>query len=198
MLNIINSKILTKKTLGILHRIYITKLKQAKKYIASTKTKGEVSGGGRKPWRQKGTGNARAGSIRSPLWRGGGVLFGPKPHLITKKINKKELFFGIKMILLLKKTNFIFLNNTLLFENKEICTKNIIQLLIDLNIKINESILFITTNINKSLWLSTRNIKNIKINNCNNLNFNDLINSKIIILSSSTYNYLNSIYTLEK
>jgi len=79
-----------KKAIGLIHRVYLTQLKNSRQYLASTKTKSEVRGGGRKPWRQKGTGNARAGSTRSPLWVGGGVTFGPKPRIVSKKINKKR------------------------------------------------------------------------------------------------------------
>jgi large subunit ribosomal protein L4 len=74
-----------KKAIGLIHRVYLTQLKNSRQYLASTKTKSEVRGGGRKPWKQKGTGRARAGSSRSPLWRGGGVSFGPKPRLVSKK-----------------------------------------------------------------------------------------------------------------
>jgi len=79
-----------KNAVGLIHRVYLCYLKNKRKYTASTKTKAEIRGGGRKPWRQKGTGRARAGSSRSPLWVGGGVSFGPKPRLVEKKINKKE------------------------------------------------------------------------------------------------------------
>ena len=79
-----------KKAIGLIHRAYLTQLKNARNYTASTKTRSEVRGGGRKPWKQKGTGNARAGSRRSPLFVGGGVSFGPKPRIVSKKINKKE------------------------------------------------------------------------------------------------------------
>ena len=78
------------RSIGLIHRAYLTQIKNSRKYLASTKTKSEVRGGGKKPWKQKGTGNARAGSSRSPLWKGGGVSFGPKPRIVAKKINKKE------------------------------------------------------------------------------------------------------------
>jgi len=79
-----------KKAIGLIHRVYLTQLKNARKYTASTKTKSEVRGGGKKPWKQKGTGRARAGSSRSPLWVGGGVTFGPKPRVVSKKLIKKK------------------------------------------------------------------------------------------------------------
>ena len=74
----------------IVHRALVRQLNNARQGTASTKTRAEVRGGGRKPWRQKGTGRARAGSIRSPLWRGGGVIFGPKPRDYSTKIRNKQ------------------------------------------------------------------------------------------------------------
>ena len=76
-----------KKAVGLIHRVYLTQLKNVRKYTASTKTKSEVRGGGKKPWKQKGTGRARAGSSRSPLWVGGGVSFGPRPRIVSKKMH---------------------------------------------------------------------------------------------------------------
>src|SRR5207248_7906105 len=74
---------------GLMHQVVVAGLAAIRRGTASTKTRGEVRGGGKKPWRQKGTGRARAGSIRSPLWSGGGVVFGPKPRDYSKKINAK-------------------------------------------------------------------------------------------------------------
>ena len=96
-----------KRSIGLIHRAYLTQIKNSRKYLASTKTKSEVRGGGKKPWKQKGTGNARAGSSRSPLWKGGGVSFGPKPRVVTKKINKKERRLAILSALYLKKQHWI-------------------------------------------------------------------------------------------
>jgi large subunit ribosomal protein L4 len=92
-----------KKAIGLIHRVYLSQLINSRKYLASTKTKSEVRGGGRKPWRQKGTGRARAGSLRSPLFVGGGVIFGPKPRLVTRKINKKERRLAVLSAVSLKK-----------------------------------------------------------------------------------------------
>jgi large subunit ribosomal protein L4 len=114
-----------KKAIGLIHRAYLTQLKNSRKYLASTKTKSEVRGGGKKPWKQKGTGNARAGSSRSPLWKGGGVSFGPKPRTVSKKINKKERRLAILSALYLKKQQFIFVDNNSFNEFTGVKTKNI-------------------------------------------------------------------------
>ncbi len=79
------NKFINKKTIGIIHKVYINQLKNSKKYLASTKTRKDVRGGGKKPWKQKGTGRARAGSLRSPLFVGGGIIFGPKYKIVKKK-----------------------------------------------------------------------------------------------------------------
>ena len=104
-----------KKAVGLIHRIYLIQLKNRRKHTASTKTRSEVRGGGRKPWKQKGTGRARAGSIRSPLWKGGGVVFGPKPKQIKLKLNKKEKNLALTTLLVNKyKQTFVFANTDLL------------------------------------------------------------------------------------
>ena len=105
-----------KNAVGLIHRVYLCYLKNKRKYTASTKTKAEIRGGGRKPWRQKGTGRARAGSSRSPLWVGGGVSFGPKPRLVEKKINKKERRLATLASLYLKKKEIVFIPEST-FEN---------------------------------------------------------------------------------
>ena len=96
-----------KKAIGLIHKVYLAQLKTSRQYTASTKTKSEVRGGGKKPWKQKGTGQARSGSTRSPLWVGGGVIFGPKPRTVSKKINKKEKRLAILSALYLKKKQLI-------------------------------------------------------------------------------------------
>ena len=78
-----------KKAIGLIHRAYLTQLKSSRIHTASTKTRSEVRGGGRKPWKQKGTGRARAGTTRSPIWRSGGVTFAAKPQDFSQKVNKK-------------------------------------------------------------------------------------------------------------
>lgn len=183
-----------KKAIGLIHRVYLTQLKNARKYTASTKTKSEVRGGGRKPWKQKGTGNARAGSTRSPLWVGGGVIFGPKPRIVSKKINKKERRLAILSALYLKKKDFIFIKDEQLNNFNIIKTKEILNLLKTLNVNSAQKTLFVLNTSNKKLWLATRNLKNITITTANCLNLKQLLNTNNIVLSESSLDLINSTY----
>ena len=183
-----------KKAIGLIHRVYLTQLKNSRKYTASTKTRSEISGGGRKPWRQKGTGNARAGSTRSPLFVGGGVIFGPRPRVVSKKINKKERRLAILSALYLKKKQFVFINEEIFNEFKIIKTKKVCELLTTLNINNNLKILFILSKPNKFFWLSTKNLKNIEVTTSNCLNIEQLLNANHIILSNNGLDLINSTY----
>jgi len=118
-----------KKAIGLIHRVYLSQLINSRKYLASTKTKSEVRGGGRKPWRQKGTGRARAGSLRSPLFVGGGVIFGPKPRLVTRKINKKERRLAVLSAVSLKKNQIQLVEENTLTNFNAIKTKEIVKLI---------------------------------------------------------------------
>ena len=183
-----------KKAIGLIHRVYLTQIKNARKYTASTKTKSEVRGGGRKPWKQKGTGRARAGSSRSPLWVGGGVSFGPRPRIVSKKINKKERRLAILSALYLKKKQFLFVEENL-FSNSTITkTKQIIKTLKELNLSSDSKILIILNAPNRKLWLATRNLKNIDLTVATCLNIKQLLNTNHIVLSNSSLELINSTY----
>ena len=181
-----------KRSIGLIHRAYLTQIKNSRKYLASTKTKSEVRGGGKKPWKQKGTGNARAGSSRSPLWKGGGVSFGPKPRVVTKKINKKERRLAILSALYLKKQQFIFVDDLSL--NSNVKTKTVTKLLTDLGLKNNEKTLFILTEPDKQFWLASRNLKNVEVTAANCLNIKQLLSTNHIILSNASLDSINSTY----
>jgi large subunit ribosomal protein L4 len=183
-----------KKAIGLIHRVYLTQLKNSRGYLASTKTKSEVRGGGRKPWKQKGTGRARAGSSRSPLWRGGGVSFGPKPRLVSKKINKKERRLAILSALYLKKQQFVFVNEIVFNEGDKVKTKNVLKFVSELGLNTNEKILFILTKPNKAFWLASRNLKNVEVTTANCLNIEQLLKTTHIILSKASLESINSIY----
>jgi large subunit ribosomal protein L4 len=183
-----------KKSIGLIHRAYLTQIKNSRQYLASTKTKSEVRGGGRKPWKQKGTGRARAGSSRSPLWVGGGVSFGPKFRIVNKKINKKENRLAILSALYLKKNKSIFVDETIFSTFSVIKTKVIRSLISSFNLDKNERILFILNKPNKSFWLASRNFKNIEVTTFNCLNIRQLLQNNYIILSNSSLEQINAVY----
>ena len=183
-----------KKAIGLIHRAYLTQLKNSRIHTASTKTRSEVRGGGRKPWKQKGTGNARAGSRRSPLFVGGGVSFGPKPRVVSKKINKKERRLAILSALYLKKQQFLFINEDTYTKFDSVKTKNVSQLISTLDLKADAKILFILEQTNKFFWLSTRNLRNVEVTTAACLNIEQLLNANHIVLSNSGLDLINSTY----
>ena len=183
-----------KKAVGLIHRIYLIQLKNRRKHTASTKTRSEVRGGGRKPWKQKGTGNARAGSRRSPLFVGGGVSFGPKPRIVSKKINKKERRLAILSALYLKKQHFVFVNEETYMKFDSVKTKKVCELISTLDLKQNAKILFVLEKQNKFFWLSTRNLKNVEVTTATCLNIEQLLNASHIILSNNGLDLINSTY----
>ncbi len=146
----------------------------------STKTRSEVRGGGRKPWRQKGTGRARQGSIRSPQWPGGGIVFGPKPRTYNKKMNKKERVLAIKSALSYKYQDkeIIVLDNLNIETNK---TKDMLNLL--QAIKAEKNILIVVKELTDNVILSTRNIANVVLLQSNEISTLDVIASDCLIIT---------------
>jgi len=183
-----------KKSIGLIHKVYLAQLKSSRKYTACTKTKSEVRGGGKKPWRQKGTGQARAGSTRSPLWVGGGVSFGPKPRTVSKKINKKERRLAILSAVYLKKKELVFLDEGIYDEFNNIKTKNILSILSNLGINATSKILFVLTKPNHDFWLATRNLKNIQVTTATSLNIEQILKTNHILLSNQGLELINSTY----
>ena len=185
----------TKKNLiGLIHKVYITLLKKKRKYRANTKTKAEVRGGGRKPWRQKGTGQARAGSIRSPLWKGGGVAFGPRYHTFGIKINKKEKRKALFASLFLKQRNIIFINKEKIEEIKTFKTKNFVEFLKQFNIQSKEKTLVILNSIPVNIIRATQNLYSVDIITPINLNLELLLKAKKILIETEAKTTINSLY----
>merc|ERR1712157_302856 len=146
---------------------------------------------GRKPWQQKGTGRARAGSNRSPLWKGGGVIFGPKPKTVSLKLNKKERRLALQTLLYNKKNNVIEdLENTL----QELKTKNFLQICKNCNIDLNQKVLLIVSKKTLPLKLATQNLKNVELILASNLNTFSVLKAKQIILSSLSINDIKETY----
>jgi large subunit ribosomal protein L4 len=153
---------------------------------ASTKTRAEVRGGGRKPWRQKGTGRARAGSTRSPIWRSGGITFGPKPRDYSYKLPRKAKRNALKSALAMKYADKqIMVLNSLQF--KEPKTKEGMKFLKNLNI---ESALVIDNPENRNVFLSLRNIPKVKAIDFTQVNIYDVLNHKSLVFSQKAFESL--------
>nr|AOM68098.2 ribosomal protein L4 [Rhodochaete parvula]ARO91296.1 50S ribosomal protein L4 [Rhodochaete parvula] len=178
----------------VVHRALVAQKASRRINIASTKTRSEVRGGGRKPWRQKGTGRARAGSKRSPLWRGGGVIFGPRNTVnYTKKINQKEIKLALQTLLFNRK------NNTKVVENfdeqfQQPSTKLLLSAIKQWQIPTTTKTLIICTKKSHNSYLSTKNLKNIDMICCNNLNTVDLLNAKNLIITVDSISKIEEVY----
>nr|YP_009395829.1 ribosomal protein L4 [Herposiphonia versicolor]ARW64809.1 ribosomal protein L4 [Herposiphonia versicolor] len=167
----------------LIHRALKQQLKNKRIRNAHSKKRSEVKGGGKKPWKQKGTGRARAGSNRSPLWRGGGVIFGPRQKIYASKINRKEKRLAINTILVNKFPNTIVINNILPNISKPNTKKAILGMTSNgINIKKEQKILIMVYKKNKVLHLSFRNIKNVELLEVQSMNIISLLKADIIIL----------------
>lgn len=177
----------------LLHKDLLRHFSSKKQGTVSTKTRSEVRGGGRKPWRQKGTGRARAGSNTSPLWKGGGVVFGPKPKKVTLKLNKKERQLALQTLLYNKKNNILLIEN---LENamNEPKTKQFLQICQNCSINLEQKVLVIVSEKTAPLKLATQNLKNVELISASNLNTLSLLKAKQIILTPLAINYIKEIY----
>ena len=176
---------------AVVHSVLVNFLANQRQGTQSTKTRSEVSGGGKKPWRQKGTGRARQGSIRAPQWIKGGIALGPKPRSYKYRVNKKEKQLAIKSILSAK-----VLDNELTvvdkFEVKEPKTKIMSKALTDL--KVEGKALIILADKNENVYLSSRNIEGIKTIQLSMINVFDLLNCNKLVLPLDTVKKLEEVY----
>lgn len=157
---------------------------------AKTKTRSEVSGGGRKPWKQKGTGRARAGSNRSPVWRGGGVALGVVPRDYTFKINKKERTLALKSALTYKYTGKeLIVIDDIKFDTLK--TKEVKSLLETLNLA--GKVLFVTKEDNPNLYMSTRNLGYTYAILADEINCLDLVNADYLVCDEAAVNYIEEV-----
>lgn len=178
----------------IVHRAANRQLANARQGTASAKTRGEVSGGGRKPWRQKGTGRARAGSNRSPLWRGGGVIFGPKPRDYETKMNRKERRLALRTAFMSRAEDLVvveeFAANLPRPKTKELASA-IARWGVDPAAKI----LLIVTEKDENIYLSARNIPNVKLIPATTLNVLDVLNAEKIVATASALAKIQEVYS---
>ena len=176
---------------NIVHEVLLNYLANQRQGTQSTKTRAEVRGGGRKPWRQKGTGRARQGSIRAPQWIKGGIALGPKPRSYRYSVNKKERQLAIRSVLSSK-----VLENQLKVVDKlelsEIKTKSMVKAFADL--KLEGKTLVILPEKNLNVEASTRNIKDAKAILANNINVYDLLKYTNLVLTLDTVKKLEEVY----
>jgi large subunit ribosomal protein L4 len=175
----------------IIHRALEHQNVLSHQYTASTKTRSEVRGGGRKPWKQKGTGRARAGSSRSPLWKGGGVIFGPKPKVVTHKLNRKEFQLALRTLLLNKKESLVVFNN---FEIENCKTKDFLNMVGKVNKNLESKTLVILSNANDPIRLAVRNIPTVETILVTSLNIKAVLKAQQIFLDETTLNLIKEIY----
>ncbi|HEY9617148.1 MAG TPA: 50S ribosomal protein L4 [Microcoleaceae cyanobacterium] len=177
----------------VVHRALVRQMANARQGTASTKTRAEVSGGGRKPWRQKGTGRARAGSNRSPLWRGGGVIFGPKPRDYEKKMNRKERRLALRTALQSRVDDLVVVQD---FADKlpQPKTKELANALAGWGVQPGAKVLLIVAERNETVYLSARNIANLRLISANNLNVFDLLAADQIVATTSALSQIQEVY----
>lgn len=182
---------------ALVYQVFTVKLANRRKNYAHTKTRSEVRGGGRKPWRQKGTGRARHGSIRSPIWKGGGVTFGPRnERVFSKKINKKMNKSAIAVAISAKaREGNIYIIDSLAFEEPK--TKFAVSLLEALKVKSSSTLVYGSRK-DEYFVRVFKNIPKAKPTNINRINLVDLLNNKNCILSMEALEQLIYNYTDKK
>jgi len=171
----------------VMHLALRRQLNNARQGSANTKTRAEVSGGGKKPWKQKGTGRARAGSLRSPLFKGGGVIFGPKPRSYSFNMPQKARQLALRSALSTKQEQLVIVKDfSTLTEPK---TKLMVSALKSLNVSGKVLIIADTkADENKNLNLSARNIPSVKLLLPSNLNVKDLLEADFVVMTESAVN----------
>ncbi|MGL5793977.1 MAG: 50S ribosomal protein L4 [Waterburya sp.] len=177
----------------IVHRALVRQLNNARQGTASTKTRAEVRGGGRKPWRQKGTGRARAGSIRSPLWRGGGVIFGPKPRDYSTKMNRKERRLALTTAFSSRLEDIIVVED-FGSELERPKTKEVMAALERWGVAAEDKVLLILKEVAENVNLSTRNIAKVKLIKATNLNVVDLLHANKIVVTKDALEQIQEVY----
>lgn len=174
----------------VVHMAVVQYLANKRQGTQSAKTRAEVRGGGRKPWRQKGTGRARQGSIRSPQWTGGGVVFAPKPRDHSFKLNKKVKRLALKSVL----TDRVLNNKMIVLDEltfSEVKTKEMKKVVDNLKL---EKALFVLEGDNKNVMLSARNLPNIKTAGVNTINPYDILKFDTFVVTKESVNKIQEVY----
>ena len=176
---------------AVVHNVLVNYLANQRQGTQSTKTRAEVRGGGRKPWRQKGTGRARQGSIRAPQWIKGGIALGPKPRSYKYRVNKKERQLAIKSLLSSKvlESNLVVVDK---FELKEIKTKSVVNAM--KNLKVEDKALIVLPSNNENVQKSARNLDGVRTASVATINVFDLLKYKKLVVTVDTVKKLEEVY----
>ena len=175
----------------IVHSVLVNYMANQRQGTSNTKTRAEVSGGGRKPWKQKGTGRARQGSIRAPQWFKGGIALGPKPRDYSYRVNKKERRLAIRSVLSSK----VLENNLVVVDSMNfdaIKTKNMVSALN--NLKVEGKTLIVLPEKNENVQKSARNIEGVKTSLVNTINVYDLLKYNKLVLTVDAVKSLEEVY----
>ena len=176
---------------AVVHSVLVNYLANQRQGTQSTKTRAEVRGGGRKPWRQKGTGRARQGSIRAPQWIKGGIALGPKPRSYKYRVNRKERQLAIKSLLSSK----VLENNLVVVDKidfKEIKTKQMATAM--KNLKVTEKAFVVLPASNEVVQKSARNLENVKTGSVNTINVYDLLRYQKLVLTVDAIKNIEEVY----
>ena len=176
---------------AVVHTVLVNYLANQRQGTQSTKTRSEVRGGGRKPWRQKGTGRARQGSIRAPQWIKGGIALGPKPRSYKYRVNKKERQLAIKSLLSSKvlENNLVVVDK---FDFKEIKTKKMADAM--KNLKVDATALVVLPTNNEIVQKSARNLADVRTSSVNTINVFDLLKYNKLVVTVDTIKKLEEVY----
>ena len=177
----------------IVHRALVRQINNGRQGNASSKTRAEVRGGGRKPWRQKGTGRARAGSIRSPLWRGGGVIFGPKPRDYSTKMNRKERRLALRTAFQGGADSMIVVQD-FASELTQPKTKEMLAAIDRWGVKTDEKILMVFSERSDNVYRSLRNVPNVRMIDATNLNIYDILHAEHLVVTASALEKIQEVY----
>lgn len=177
----------------IVHRALVRQMNNARQGTASAKTRSEVRGGGRKPWRQKGTGRARAGSTRSPLWRGGGVIFGPKPRDYSQKMNRKERRLALRTALHSRTADIVVVEE-FVEQLPRPKTKDLVAAMSRWGVGAESKVLLVLPEKQENVYLSGRNIARMRICLADSINVYDILNADKIVTTPAALEKIQEVY----
>ncbi len=182
------SFLVSKSSSSVVRQAVLAEMVNLRQGTHSAKNRSSVSGGGKKPWKQKGRGAARAGTIRSPLWKGGGVIFGPNPHSYKHKVSKKMSILARKSIFLdkIKKNEILVFDNFLLETAK---TSSFNKILLSLGLK-SKKITLLVSSVNENLNRSVNNLSNVYLVNSNCVSIYEMLDCDCILMDEAGYNDL--------